>query len=125
MYLHNREILHAKGIRYGSTIRNVIHKEHKFAKEQAGDEKPTVRLILRTDVDGTLEAIQNVLDTYDFAEVDLQIVDATVGPPFEELVDIASEFNGKFVVFDIFNHIFSVYLLLQYASFGQSQTTSS
>jgi hypothetical protein len=47
-------------------------------------------------VDGTLEAIQNALDTYDYPEVDLQIVDASVGPPFEELVEIAAEFKGVF-----------------------------
>jgi translation initiation factor IF-2 len=94
--LQNRELLHSKGVRYGSTIRNVIHKERKLTKEQVDDEKPTVRLILRTDVDGTLEAIQNVLDTYEFDEVDLQIIDAAVGSPFEELIDIAAEFKGLF-----------------------------
>jgi len=100
VYLANREILHGKGIRYGSTLRNLVHKEHKFTKERTEDEKPTLRLILRTDVDGTLEAIQNVLDTYDYGEVDLQIVDAAVGPPFEELVEVAAEFKACIYCFN-------------------------
>jgi translation initiation factor IF-2 len=94
--LKNREFLHGQGIRYGSTIRNVIHKKQKLTKERAEDsDEKVVRLILRTDVDGTLEAIQNVLDTYDFAEVELQIVDAAVGAPYEELIDVAAEFKGS------------------------------
>lgn len=92
--MQNRKLLHSQGIRYGSVNRNIVHKENRFTKPDTEDKKPTVRLILRTDVDGTLEAIQNVLDTYDFDEVDLQIIDAAVGPPFEELVDVAAEFNG-------------------------------
>jgi translation initiation factor IF-2 len=73
-----------------------------LTKERTDDEKPTVRLILRADVDGTLEAIQNVLDTYEFAEVDLQIVDASVGPPFEELIEIAAEFKGLYFFYSWF-----------------------
>ncbi|KAI6191132.1 Lysosomal protective protein [Aphelenchoides bicaudatus] len=100
IYLANREILHSRGIRFGSVNRNLVHKEHKFTKQSTEDEKPTVRLILRTDVDGTLEAIQNVLDTYDFDEVDLQIIDAAVGPPIEEIVEIAAEFKAYIVCFN-------------------------
>lgn len=94
VYLANRAFLHAKGFRHGSVNRHVVHKEKRLTKERGeGDKKPTLRLILRTDVDGTLEAIQNVLDTYDFSEVDLQVVDASVGPPYEALVEIAEEFK--------------------------------
>ncbi|KAI6243637.1 Tr-type G domain-containing protein [Aphelenchoides fujianensis] len=83
LYEHNRELKFNKGIRFGSTLRNVHHKVHKHTKERTEDALPTVRLILRTDVDGTLEAIQNVLDTYNCPEVDLQLVDAAVGAPIE------------------------------------------
>ncbi|KAI6226839.1 Tr-type G domain-containing protein [Aphelenchoides besseyi] len=100
IYEENRAKKFQKGFAYGSTLRLIHHKIHKHTKERTEDTHPTIRLILRTDVDGTLEAIQNVLDTYDSPEVDLQIVDAAVGPPIEEIVEIAAEFKAIIYCFN-------------------------
>ncbi|KAI6205949.1 Tr-type G domain-containing protein [Aphelenchoides besseyi] len=102
--INKKAELEQKGFAYGSTLRLIHHKIHKHTKERTEDTHPTIRLILRTDVDGTLEAIQNVLDTYDSPEVDLQIVDAAVGPPIEEIVEIAAEFKGEQFDNCIYNH---------------------
>ncbi|KAI6210889.1 Tr-type G domain-containing protein [Aphelenchoides besseyi] len=100
IYEENRAKKFQKGYAHGSTLRLIHHKVHKHTKERTEDTHPTIRLILRTDVDGTLEAIQNVLDTYDSPEVDLQLVDAAVGPPIEEVVEIAAEFNAIIFCFN-------------------------
>ena len=117
-YLANRQEKHAKGWRYGSTIRGIEHRKHRFTKASDEDAKPTVRLILRTDVDGTLEAIQQVLDSYADPSVDLVLVDAAVGPPIEEIVEIAAEFRcacKECFLGSARSDYFSHHLLLQYA----------
>ncbi|CAD5224484.1 unnamed protein product [Bursaphelenchus okinawaensis] len=101
LYLENRQKLVDRGIRYGSTLRKVYHKENKLRKEDGKREKPYLPIIIRADVDGSLEAILNVLETYDGKEVDLQIVDAAVGAPNVELVEVAAEFEAKVICFNV------------------------
>lgn len=51
-------------------------------------------IILRCDVDGTLEAITDVLQTYNSKMAELDIVDFGVGAPNEANVKLAKEFEG-------------------------------
>uniref|UniRef100_A0A1I7RRV0 Tr-type G domain-containing protein n=1 Tax=Bursaphelenchus xylophilus TaxID=6326 RepID=A0A1I7RRV0_BURXY len=101
IYLTNRQKLIDRGMRYGSTIRRVYHKENKLRKDDGKREKPALPIIIRTDVDGSLEAITNVLKTYNNKEVDLQIVDADVGVPNPEIVEVAAEFEAKIICFNV------------------------
>lgn len=55
--------------------------------------------MLFSDVDGTLEAILNVLHTYSSVKVKLQIVTAEVGTPADLDIKLASEMNGAYFDF--------------------------
>ena len=98
-YLKNRQKLLDQGIRYGSTYKLVVKKEERNQKLEK-DEKPTLRIILRSDVDGTLEALLNVLETYNSTQCDLQIVDFGVGPPIENHIELAQETNSIIYCFN-------------------------
>lgn len=50
--------------------------------------------MLNADVDGTLEAILNVFDTYNSGEVELDLVKFDVGPPSESDVKLAKDLGG-------------------------------
>lgn len=50
--------------------------------------------MLNTDVDGTLEAILNVFDTYKSEEVELDLVKFDVGPPSESDIILAKDLGG-------------------------------
>uniref|UniRef100_A0A9J2PBK8 Tr-type G domain-containing protein n=1 Tax=Ascaris lumbricoides TaxID=6252 RepID=A0A9J2PBK8_ASCLU len=88
-YLENRQKLLNKGSRYGSTLRRLVHKEHRLEKE-VDDGRRCLKLMIHSDVDGTLEALLKVLETYASKKVDLQLVDFSVGPPCEKDVELAA-----------------------------------
>ena len=55
-------------------------------------------LFLTGDVDGSVEAILNAIDTYQSEKCDLKILDFGVGPVTEFDVNLAKEFDGKLLV---------------------------
>ncbi|VDN84408.1 unnamed protein product [Brugia pahangi] len=99
-YLENRRKLLDAGLRAGSTLRLIVHKEQKYQKD-VGNQKPYVRLMLNTDVDGTLEAILNVFDTYKSEEVELDLVKFDVGPPSESDVKLAKDLGILLYCFNV------------------------
>ncbi|VDO23481.1 unnamed protein product [Brugia timori] len=99
-YLENRRKLLDAGLRAGSTLRLIVHKEQKYQKD-VGNQKPYVRLMLNTDVDGTLEALLNVFDTYKSEEVELDLVKFDVGPPSESDVKLAKDLGILLYCFNV------------------------
>ncbi|VDK66800.1 unnamed protein product [Onchocerca ochengi] len=99
-YLENRRKLLDAGYRTGSTLRLIVHKEQKYQKD-TGNQNPCVRLMLKTDVDGTLEAILNVLDTYNSEEVELDLVKFDVGPPSESDIKLAKDLGVVLYCFNV------------------------
>ncbi|VDO47177.1 unnamed protein product [Onchocerca flexuosa] len=99
-YLENRRKLLDAGYRTGSTLRLIVHKEQKYQKD-TGNQNPCVRLMLNTDVDGTLEAILNVFDTYNSEEVELDLVKFDVGPPSESDIKLAKDLGVVLYCFNV------------------------
>ncbi|KAJ1345755.1 hypothetical protein KIN20_000360 [Parelaphostrongylus tenuis] len=99
-YLANRQKLLDKGFRYGSTLRRVVHKEKRFEKA-ADDDFPRLRILLRCDVEGTLEAILNITETYASEKCKFQIVDFGIGPPSNVDVEIAKETRAIIYLFNV------------------------
>ncbi|KAF5280326.1 hypothetical protein FQR65_LT03135 [Abscondita terminalis] len=62
---------------------------------------PVLRLVLKTDVDGTLEAILQTLSTYNYRECALDIVNYGVGPVTENDVELAQTFGGVIYAFNV------------------------
>lgn len=95
-YLAMRREKYETGKVFVSTIRHMLLKGKRFAKEIEAnpDAPPKMSLILRCDVDGTLEAILNVFDTYYSQMAELDLVDFGVGPPNTKNVEMAKEFKG-------------------------------
>ncbi|CAJ0570320.1 unnamed protein product, partial [Mesorhabditis spiculigera] len=100
-YLANRQALLDKGWRYGSTIRQVVHKTQKYLRDEGGQEKPSLAIILRTDVEGTLEAILDVINTYSSEKCDFQLVDFGVGAPTEKELELAKDTNAIIYNFNL------------------------
>ncbi|VDM42319.1 unnamed protein product [Toxocara canis] len=63
--------------------------EHRLEKE-VSDGKPCLKMMIHSDVDGTLEALLKVLETYTSQKVELQLVDFGVGPPCEKDIELAA-----------------------------------
>ncbi|VDM65794.1 unnamed protein product [Strongylus vulgaris] len=99
-YLSNRQKMLNSGFRYGSTLRRVVHKDHRLEKP-AEDDFPKLRIMLRTDVEGTLEAILNVTETYTSEKCKFQIVEFGVGPPTNVDVEIAKETGALIYLFNV------------------------
>ncbi|VBB26746.1 unnamed protein product [Acanthocheilonema viteae] len=106
-YLENRRKLLDAGMRTGSTLRLIVHKYSKdFVQQQkyqkdTKNQKPCVRLMLNADVDGTLEAILNVFDTYKSEEVELDLVKFDVGPPSESDIKLAKDLEILLYCFNV------------------------
>ncbi|KJH41575.1 hypothetical protein DICVIV_12452 [Dictyocaulus viviparus] len=99
-YLANRQKLLDKGFRYGSTLRRIVHKEKRFEKD-VDDGSPKLLILLRCDVEGTLEAILNVTTSYDSKKCVFQIVDFGIGPPTNMDVDIAKDTGAVIYLFNV------------------------
>ncbi|CAB3397730.1 unnamed protein product [Caenorhabditis bovis] len=100
IYLTNRQKLLDRGQRYGSTLRHVVHKNKRILKETE-DTHPKFNLLLRTDVEGTLEAILEILNTYSSEKCKLQLVDFEVGPPTEKDIEMAKETGASIYTFNV------------------------
>lgn len=65
-----------------------------------GDSHPTLNLIVKADVDGTLEAILDTLDTYESTDCKMELVHYGVGPVTPNDVELAETFNAVIYVFN-------------------------
>lgn len=83
------------GIRYKRRQREPREKEIK--NENTG---PRVSLVLKGDVDGTVEAILNVLDTYHSEDCQLEIISYGIGAVTPSDVLLAAAFNGSIYTFN-------------------------
>ncbi|UMM36734.1 hypothetical protein L5515_008762 [Caenorhabditis briggsae] len=99
-YLSNRQKLLDRGQRFGSTLRNIVHRNQRIEKD-VEDGSPKFRLIIRTDVEGTLEAILEILNTYKSEQCKLQLVDFEVGPPTEKDIELAKETGATLYTFNV------------------------
>lgn len=82
--------------RYG---RHDFYTRQKEAEEDS--ETPKVSLIIKADVDGSLEAILNVLETYDLhEEVRLDVVHFGVGEVTDTDLTLAAQFDGVVYAFN-------------------------
>ena len=59
------------------------------------DEGPHVSLVLKCDVDGSLEAIHSVLETFDSATLKLNLISSGVGAVTATDVNLAHAFGGE------------------------------
>ncbi|XP_039594955.1 translation initiation factor IF-2, mitochondrial isoform X2 [Polypterus senegalus] len=73
-------------------------------KEKAEKDQLTLPIVIKGDVDGSVEAIMDILDTYDAdEECELDVVYVAVGDISENDVNLAETFSGKASVLAIFN----------------------
>ncbi|ETN72395.1 putative translation initiation factor IF-2 [Necator americanus] len=68
---------------------------------------------LRTDVEGTLEAILNVTETYASEKCKFQVVEFGVGPPTNMDVEIAKETGGSHFFYLLFLHVCECFNFIQ------------
>ncbi|XP_042302578.1 translation initiation factor IF-2, mitochondrial [Sceloporus undulatus] len=80
-------------------------KRHEMAlrpKERMESEKNTLPVIIRGDVDGSVEAILNILDTYDAdEECELDVIQFGVGDIGESDIHLAETFKGIIYGFNV------------------------
>ena len=71
------------------------HDFHTRQKEVIvdDDQRPRVKILIKFDFDGSKDAILSCIDTYDEAEVRLDVLQAEVGEVTEEDVQFASDFE--------------------------------
>jgi len=69
-------------------------------EQKAESEQPVVAVVVKGDVDGSVEAILSCLETYREEEVRLEIVDFGVGQVNESDVRVAESFNGIIYAFN-------------------------
>jgi translation initiation factor IF-2 len=65
------------------------------------DPTPTLNLIVKSDVDGTLEAVLDTLDTYNSPECKMDLIHYGVGAVSENDIELAQTFNGIIYAFNI------------------------
>src|SRR5438552_2684954 len=68
---------------------------------EAADGKKVLRIVLKTDVQGSLEALTNALNQIESKKVDLEIIHAGVGPISENDILLASASNAVVVGFNV------------------------
>lgn len=66
-----------------------------------GDDHPSLNIIIKADVDGTLEAILNVLDTYDSEACKMDLVHYGVGDVTPNDLELAETFKGIIYTFNV------------------------
>ncbi|GJQ66409.1 hypothetical protein Trydic_g4424 [Trypoxylus dichotomus] len=82
----------------------------RFKSKQEGPRKPEIEkvdgppklsIILKCDVDGTLEAILDTLDTYDAPGCELDLIHYNVGAITESDIELAKTFNSVIYAFNV------------------------
>ncbi|KAB0803497.1 hypothetical protein PPYR_00467 [Photinus pyralis] len=65
------------------------------------DDTPTLHLLIKSDVDGTLEAILETLSTYNYPECQMDIVSYGVGAVTENDIELAATFKAIIYTFNV------------------------
>ncbi|KAJ8976862.1 hypothetical protein NQ317_014257 [Molorchus minor] len=65
------------------------------------DDTPSLNLIIKADVDGTLEALLDTLDTYQSNECKMDLVHYGVGSITQTDIELAETFNGIIYAFNV------------------------
>ena len=68
---------------------------------EAADGKKGLRIVLKTDVQGSLEALTGALNQIESKKVDLEIIHAGVGPISENDILLASASNAVVIGFNV------------------------
>ncbi|XP_067561124.1 translation initiation factor IF-2, mitochondrial isoform X2 [Pseudorca crassidens] len=87
-----------------SFIKYKIKKQQQTLKpkEKAGGDSNVLPIIIKGDVDGSVEAILNIMDTYDAShECELELVHSGVGDISENDVNLAETFHGVIYGFNV------------------------
>lgn len=80
-------------------LRNQGPRQPESSKEV--DPNPSLNLVIKSDVDGTLEAVLNTLDTYDLTDCKMDLVHYGVGAVTENDIELASTFKALIYAFNI------------------------
>ena len=92
--------LKARHLREDSRVKTGTKLEDLFAQIQAG-EKASLNIILKADVQGSLEAVTESLRRLERPEVDLQFVHRTVGGITENDITLANATNATILGFNV------------------------
>jgi len=87
---------HAKGIRFST-----IYRKERIKEERVEYDGPEMAVLVKGDVDGTVEAILDILDTYDNDNCRLNILNFGVGDISVQDVELAAPFNGIVYGFNV------------------------
>jgi translation initiation factor IF-2 len=90
----------ARHLREDSRVKTGTKLEDLFAQIQAG-EKASLNIILKTDVQGSLEAVTESLRRLERPEVDLQFVHRAVGGITENDITLANATNATILGFNV------------------------
>ena len=77
------------------------YRREKEDKSPVDYSHPFLNVILRGDVDGSLEAILNVFESYQDERCKLDVVNFGVGPPTESDLDLAATFKCIIYCFNL------------------------
>ncbi|XP_034249343.1 translation initiation factor IF-2, mitochondrial isoform X2 [Thrips palmi] len=83
---------------YEQGLRSMLDKREKMFVE---DNSPKLKVIIKGDVDGSVEAILDVLDTYHNPDVPLQVVHYGVGDTTPNDLELASLFKATIYCFNV------------------------
>lgn len=98
-YLAVREEKRKRGIRYGR--RRHLHRGDRPKENVVVEGPPRMSIVLKGDVDGSVEALLDTLDTYHGTECHLDIISYGVGPVTPTDVNMASMFKGIIYTFNV------------------------
>lgn len=73
-----------------------IYKRERRKETQDESSGPEFAIVVKGDVDGSVEALLDALDTYQSDQCRLHIIHYGVGPISEHDVELAKSFNGKY-----------------------------
>lgn len=96
--------LRLRGAVYGSRARGDMSHGERFSEDVTFDNEKNrcLPIVLKTDVNGSLEAILNVLETYDSHDkVKLDIISFGVGSITKSDLELATTFNAQIYCFNI------------------------
>ncbi|XP_071961965.1 translation initiation factor IF-2, mitochondrial-like [Antedon mediterranea] len=76
-------------------------EQMKLGKENVKSDHPELNIVLKGDVDGSVEAILDAMATYDSDQCTLDVLHCGVGVVSDKDVEIASTFDGIVVAFNV------------------------
>ncbi|KAK4306798.1 hypothetical protein Pmani_021406 [Petrolisthes manimaculis] len=95
--VYKAQLLEKRRLGIRRKMRSKAPRQKQFSDECSS---PRVSLVLKGDVDGSVEAILNVLDTYHGSECDLDLLSYGVGAVTPSDVTMAEAFKGSIYTFN-------------------------